>query len=648
MQLHQTGRRQEAEGIYRQILAVAPQHPDALHFLGLLLFQGGKSVEGLELLNRAVAAAPQAVHFRANLAHALKHSGNLDAAIEVWRQTIAMSPGFAPAYGELSSCLQARGFLPEALNVARRAVELNPDDPSPRVALGSCLMSMDRAEEAEPELRIAVRLRPNLMEAHNNLGAALHSQGRLSEAEASLRQAIALAPNSPEPYTNLGLSLHMQGRNTEGSAAFRRAIELNSQSAEVHGRLLYTMHHDPSVGPQEEFEEHVRWAKRHIEPLTREQQPHVNVADPIKRLKIGYVSIDYRRHSVAYFLEPILAAHDRRALEVYCYSNVVTPDDATVRMRGYADQWRDILGLNDAEATQLIRQDGIDILVDLVGHTAGKPLRIFARKPAPIQMTYLGYPGTTGLPTIDYRLTDTLADPPGTTERFHTEKLVRMPDCAWIYRPPREAPAVAPPPSIRNGYITFGSFNMLPKITPAMVELWAQILLKTPGSKMILKTRSFADEPSKQRIAALFAKAGVEASRLELRSRTPAQTDHLADYGNLDIELDTLPYNGTTIICESLWMGVPVVSLSGNVHVSRVGMSLLSNVGLRGLVATTPQEYVRIATELAAHPARLAELRSTMRQRVESSPLRDEAKFARGLEAIYRMIWQVWCAPRKG
>jgi predicted O-linked N-acetylglucosamine transferase (SPINDLY family) len=646
MQLHQSGRRQEAEGIYRQILAVAPGHADALHFLGLLLFQSGQPAEGLELLHRAVAAAPHAVHFRANLAHALKQSGQLDAAIDAWRQTITMSPGFAPAYGELSSCLQARGFLTEAVNVARRAVELNPDDPSPRVALGSCLLAMDRADEAEPELRIAIRLRPNLMEAHNNLGAALHSQGRLSEAEATLRQAIALAPNSPEPYTNLGLSLHMQGRNTEGGAAFRRAIELNAQSAEVHSRLLYTLHHDPSVGPQEAFNEHVLWARRHVEPLTRERQPHLNVADPIKRLKIGYVSIDYRRHSVAYFLEPILAAHDRRDVEIYCYSNVVAPDDATARMRGYADQWRDIIGLNDAEAAQLVRQDGIDILVDLVGHTAGKPLRVFARKPAPIQMTYLGYPGTTGLPTIDYRLTDALADPPGMTERFHAEKLVRMPDCAWTYRPPREAPPVAPPPSASRGYVTFGSFNMLPKITPAMIELWAQILLKTPGSKMILKTRSFADEPSKQRVAAQFAKAGIDASRVELRSRTPAQTDHLADYGNIDIELDTLPYNGTTIICESLWMGVPVVSLAGQVHVSRVGMSLLSNVGLRELVATTPQEYVTIATELSANPARLVELRATMRDRIERSSLRDETKFARGLEAIYRMIWQVWCRPR--
>jgi predicted O-linked N-acetylglucosamine transferase (SPINDLY family) len=361
---------------------------------------------------------------------------------------------------------------------------------------------------------------------------------------------------------------------------------------------------------------------------------------------VGYVSIDFRRHSVAYFLEPILAAHNRESFEVFCYADVPVPDDATERLRRHANHWREIGGRSDAEIAELVRNDGIDILVDLVGHTASRLLRVFARKPAPIQISYLGYPGTTGLSSIDYRLTDALTDPVGITERHHTEKLVRLEDSAWCYRPPAEAPPIAQPPFATRGVVTFGSFNMLPKISPQMIELWAKILAATAGSRMVVKTRSFSDEPSRQRVAALFRRAGVDPSRLDLRSRTEAQVGHLADYGNIDIELDTFPYNGTTIICESLWMGVPVVTLAGQTHVSRVGLSLLSNVGLQDLAAKTPDDYVRIATGLAGDPKRLMELRATMRQRMLQSPLLNEARFTRGVESVYRMMWQAWCSQR--
>jgi protein O-GlcNAc transferase len=435
----------------------------------------------------------------------------------------------------------------------------------------------------------------------------------------------------------------MQGRVGEGGAAFRKAVELDPKSADAHGRLLYAMLHDPASTPPAIYDQHVSWAQRHASDLPKNIAPHANLPDPTRRLRIGYVSIDFRHHSVAYFVEPILASHDHQQFEIFCYSDVANPDHATARFLGYADCWRDVVGMSDGEIADLVRNDGIDILVDLVAHTTQRLLKVFARKPAPVQFTYLGYPATTGLPTIDYRITDALADPPGQTEKWHTEKLVRLPDSAWCYRPLLDAPPVAQAPCLSRGDVTFGSFNMLPKITPQMIQLWSQILRETPGSHLVVKTRSFDDEPTRRRVAGEFANAGIDPNRLELRQRTPAQLSHLADYGNIDIELDTHPYNGTTIICESLWMGVPVVTLAGPSHLSRVGMSLLTTVGLPELVAHSPEQYVAIATALAADPLRLAALRASIRQRVADSSLRKEIPFTRNLERVYRTTWQAWC-----
>jgi protein O-GlcNAc transferase len=640
MQLHQARRLGEAEALYRQLLAQLPQHGDALHYLGLLVVQDGRVEEGLDLMTRAACADPSAPHYRANLAHALKLAGRIDAAIDAWKQAIALQPQLAPAHAELAACLHARRKLNDALASVRRAIELRPQEASQQILLGSILLDLDRAPEAEAAFRRAAELDPRSLEAFNNLAAALHAQGRLTDAENAIRSALAISPASAEAHTNLGLSLHMQGRVAAAEREFSKAVELDPNSADAHGRLLFALLHYPVAAPLALYQQHVAWADRHASHLGQNIAPHANSPNPTRRLRIGYVSIDFRHHSVAYFLEPILASHDHQQFEIYCYADVANPDDATARFRGYADCWRDVSGISDAEIAELVRNDAIDILVDLIGHTNQRLLKVFARKPAPLQFTYLGYPATSGLRTMDYRITDALADPPGKTEAWHTEKLVRLPDSAWCYRPHPDAPPVAEAPFLSRGYVTFGSFNMLPKITPRMIALWSRILSRAPQSRLIVKARSFDDEPTRRRVAEEFAQAGIDPARLDLRPRTPAQTSHLADYGNIDIELDTHPYNGTTIICESLWMGVPVVTLAGQSHISRVGLSLLTTVGLKLGITHTLDDYISAAAALAADPQRLADLRAGMRQRFVDSPLRDEIRFTRNLERIYRTAWQ--------
>ena len=359
---------------------------------------------------------------------------------------------------------------------------------------------------------------------------------------------------------------------------------------------------------------------------------------------MGYVSPDFRRHSVAYFIEPLIARHDRDAFEVYCYSNVLTPDSMTRHLMGLSDSACHIVAMSDGEAADRVRADGIDILVDLAGHTAGGRLGLFALKPAPVQVSYLGYPNTTGLAAIDWRITDIHADPPGNGDEFHSERLARLPRTFLCFQPPADAPAIQPPPSIESGRITFGSFNTLPKVTPEVVGAWAQLLHRVPGSRLLLKASGLTDAAGRGRLLGEFAQHGIDEDRLTLLGKVGDFNAHLARYHEMDIGLDPFPYNGTTTTCEAVWMGVPVVSLAGDRHAGRVGASVLANLGLEELIATSIDEYLAIAADLAADTARLGMLRETMRARVVASPLRDETGFSREVEHAYRQMWLRWCS----
>jgi protein O-GlcNAc transferase len=438
--------------------------------------------------------------------------------------------------------------------------------------------------------------------------------------------------------------LQAQGDLDAAVTAYRQALTLDPDFADAHSNLLLCLHYRPDVDAAELFAEHQRWGEQHGAPLAAMIATHANARDPKRRLRIGYVSPDFRAHSVSHFIAPVLAHHERRHFEVYCYYNAHQVDATTERLKGLADHWRNIAHLTDAEVAALIGQDGIDILVDLAGHTAHNRLLLFARKPAPIQVTYLGYPDTTGLATIDYRLTDALTDPPGASERFHTEALVRLSQGFLTYQPSAESPPVNALPTLGGDQITFGSFNNAAKLNTAVIALWAQILRALPHAHLILKAAQLGDADTAERFRQRFAEHAIAPERLQILGAFASEGDHLKAYHGIDIALDPFPYNGTTTTCEALWMGVPVITLAGQTHAGRVGLSVLTQAGLSELITPTPEAYVERAIELAKDLPRLQALRQGLRARLAASALCDAHGFTQALETAYREMWERYCS----
>jgi predicted O-linked N-acetylglucosamine transferase (SPINDLY family) len=471
------------------------------------------------------------------------------------------------------------------------------------------------------------------------LAIALVKTGRIAEATTTAKLATALSPESAIARANLAAILHHQRRLDEAITCFRSCVTANPSNARLHSDLLFTLNYHSETMAEDLYAEAARWWQWYGEPLSHEIRPHLNTRDPERRLRIGYVSPSFCDHVVATFIEPVLCFHNRQQFEVFCYSDVSRPDQTTACLQGYAHTWRNTVALSDADLTELVRRDSIDILVDLAGHTSNNRLGVFARKPAPLQVSYLEYPSTTGLKTIDYKLTDAIADPP-VCDRFYHEALLRLPGCGWCYQPPVEAPRPNALPALATGRITFGCLNNPAKITDVMLCLWAQILLSITGARLVLLY--CGDLADRQTILGCFAERGVLPERIELVCKTPHQ-QYLHSYQRIDIGLDPFPYNGHTTTCDALWMGVPIATLSGTRHVSRVGESVLSAIGHRQLVARTPEEYVSIATSLARDLQRLRDLRSSLRNQTQHSALADGAALVKHMEAMYRDIWCGWC-----
>ena len=493
--------------------------------------------------------------------------------------------------------------------------------------------------------RQAVRAKPTDAVAHYNLGLYLANSCYYSESVEHLEEARKLMLPDPRVYNTLGYSLNKQGKNAEAIDCFRLALNFDPGFIDAHDNLLYYLHYEYDCSPEEMLHEHSAWDKRHttdILPLGKFR----NVADPEKILKVGYVSGDFRHHSVARFLEPLLSNHDRERIEIHCYADIEHADHITERLASYANDLQVVNNFEDDELARKIHADKIDILVDLAGHTANNRLRVFARKPAPVQVTWLGYPDTTGMASIDYRITDAWADPSGQTEDWHSEELLRLPNGFLCYRPPANSEPVSPLPMTTNKVVTFGSFNALPKVTPQVVTLWASILAAIPDSRLIMKNKSFIDAGTQQRYRSQFIEHGLDPDRIDLLGWVAGVNEHMALYGKIDIALDTFPYNGTTTTCESLWMGVPVLTMQGMTHVERVGASLLSQIGLHNWIAERPDQYVEKAIEYAKNPQQLATIRKEMRGRMLASTLCDGPGFARDMEDAYRSIWAKWCAQQ--
>lgn len=606
---HQAGRLNEAESIYLKILAVEPRNADALHLIGVIKHQLGKN----------------------------------DLAVDWIRQSITIQPGHPGAHNNLGEAHRVAGQLDEAIAAYHRAIFLQSDYPEVHNNLGNALRSKGHLDEAIASYRQALTLKPGFPDAHNNLGNALKEKGYLDEAIASYRQALALKPNFPEAHNNLGNAFKDKGQLDEAFTAYRQALALRPNYPTAHSNLVFCMNYHPGLEVSSIAEEHLHWSRQHGEPLRSNILPHTNDRSPDRCLRVGFISPDFRNHSVAFFLEGLFEHQDPTQVEVFCYAEVANPDAMTARIRQLAGHWLNITGLPDADVAELIRNDGIDILIDLAGHTAKNRLLVFTHKPAPVQVTWLGYPNTTGLSAIDYRITDKFADPPGSTEHLHSEQLVRLPRSAWCYRPPENSPPVSTLPAHDRGYITFGCFNAMPKINGKLLELWANILLAVPSSRLLLKNRAIGEPSLQKQIRSVFEQVGIDSQRLQIVGHAPVLLDHLATYGQVDIALDTFPYHGTTTTCEALWMGVPVVTLAGKTHVSRVGVSLLSNLEHHEWIADSPEEYVKITVEAANDLTRLAELRSNMREKIQTSPLLDVVGFARDMENAYRNMWRKWC-----
>ena len=628
----------------RKALALQPSFAEAHDNLGSALFGQGRLADAAAAYRKALAIEPDNVESLNNLGNALRGLGDLPAAVETFHKALALAPDFVAAHSNLGGALNDQGRPDEAFDAYRAALALAPDDAAVHNNLGTTLIYQGKADEAEAAFRQALALAPDFADAHNNLGNALRDKSQWQDAVIAYRAALALAPDFAAAHNNLGGALKDQGRLAEAIAAYRASIAHKPDFAAAHSNLVFSMNYDAAATQQTIFAESRAWHESHAAALGRRAPGHANARDPERRLRVGYVSPDFREHSVAYFLEPLIAAHDRAAFEVFCYAQVARPDQRTGRFRGLADTWRSTVGMTDADLATAVREDRIDILVDLAGHTGGNRLLAFDRRPAPVQLSWLGYPNTTGTEAIDARLTDAIADPPGPSDALHSETLVRLPNGFLCYAPTADAPAIGAPPARSTGHVTFGSFNALAKITPAVVAAWARILLGVPGSRLVIKSGPLADAATRARYLEMLAAAGVDAGRVDLRAWIDARSGHLGAYANIDIGLDPFPYNGTTTTCEALWMGVPVVTLAGDRHAGRVGASLLTRIGLAELVADTTDGYVETAVHFAGDLDSLPARRLALRDRMMSSPLCDAAGFARDVEAAYRAMWRRWCA----
>ena len=499
---------------------------------------------------------------------------------------------------------------------------------------------------ASPVLQRAGRalpLRPVVPKVHNNLGNALRDNGQCDGAVVACRRAIALKPDYGEAHTNLGNALKERGQLAEALGCYRRAVLLKPGDSFLHSNLLYTELFNPDSDPLALRAQAEHWERLHVLPLAKPGQSFAHMPEPGRRVKVGYVSPDFCRHVISHFLTPLLEAHDHAQFEIYCYASVKRPDAVTERMKRTADVWRDVLGLPDGALADRIREDGIDILVDLTQHMSDNRMPVFARKPAPIQVAWLGYPGTTGLRSIDYRFTDACMEPEGSTWSESVETPVRLPDSWFCFDPIDEYPEPGPLPAIRAGHVTFGSLNNFCKVNAAVLQLWAEVMRNVEGSRLLLQCPPGETEA---KMREWFEGQGIAAHRLELVPRTPSRAEFLQRFDRIDIALETFPYNGGTTTCEALWMGVPAPTFPGRATVSRIGLSILSAAGLPQMIADGRDDYIRLVTSLAGDLPRLSAWRSTLRGRMKASAFMDAPRFARNVEHAYRQMWRTWCAKQ--
>jgi protein O-GlcNAc transferase len=614
---------------------MTPDQAEGFHRQGLIAAQAGRLDEALDLIAQAITARPGVAAWWANYGLVLESKGDALGAVQAYAGALNLDGGLALAMDGLLAMAQGlrdAGRADLAEGCYRRALALDPAAVTATANAGVLLRAQGRRDEAALLYRRAAALEPDNWIHPYNLGNALAELDRLSAAEAAFRAALVRDPARAEALANRATrALALQGRLGEALVAVERALRLHPGADSLHTARLYLMQFDPVRSMAQIAQAHADWGARHPDRVA------ASVAPPAPKLRVGYVSPDFRAHPVGFFLEPVLAAHDRESVEVVCYANTANPDWKTERLRALADGWVWTAGLSDAELTARIRADNIHILVDLAGHTFGNRLGVFAQRAAPVQATWAGYVGTTGLPAMDYLISDSRQSPPG-ADGWAIEGIVRMPDAYVPWGPPEDAPPVAPPPMRSNGYPTFGSLNALPKLNPAIAALWSRLLAAVPDARLLLRAPGLDDPEQRARALALFADAGADPARILLRGGAPHR-EFLGGYDEIDVALDPFPYSGGLTTLEALWMGVPVVTLGGDRFCARHAVTHLTSAGLSALAVDGEAAYVAMAAALVSDPDGLADLRVGLRDRLRASPALDGIRFTRALEAAFAAMW---------
>lgn len=593
---------EEARELFLQLTRVDRLDPDNWTALGAVYGWLGDHAESESCFRKAISIRPDHAESQYNLGVTLRDQARFSEAIEQFSKAITLEPNYELAYDSLANALVSDNQLKESIEIFREIT----------------------------------RRWPHKIDMLGNLATMLQMTGQASEALIICQQIIERNPKFYRAYDVMGSAYVSMGLFDEGVRYQTKSLELQPLDNKRRSNYLLNLNYLPHPDREAVFKFHCEWNIFHAAKTVPD---YTNDTDSDRVLRIGYVSPDLREHSVAYFIEPILDASQNLKLESFCYSDMPRPDQVTLRLKTLSHHWCDSHHFSDQQLFDQIQHDQIDILVDLSGHTANSRLKLFSMQPAPVQMTYLGYPNTTGVAGIQYRIVDALTDPDG-EERFYTEQLIRLPGCFLCYQPDDDCPDISPIP---EGPIVFGSFNNLAKVNDDVIALWAQTVLSVPGSKLLIKNPSLSDQGVCEQYREKFLAQGLENDRVELIGHTATRQQHLELYSRMHIALDTFPYNGTTTTCEALWMGVPVITLVGQYHAGRVGVSLLSAAGCAEWISETEADFIRIAVELSEDLARLSEMRASMRESISASLLCDAGTFMNNLEVAYREVWRCWC-----
>lgn len=665
------GKQQEAIAVMQNILAKTPMDPEVLQKAGLFYKEIGDYQQALlqfehyveikkndanayneigclyqelGIFDDAIVHHEKAIEIQSDFYMAFNNIGNAysatrkpELAEQAYKKAIEIKPDYAVAYNNLGLALIAQGQFKDATSAFDKAIEIDSTFALAYNNLANALQGLKEHDKAITNLEKAYSLEPDNVGILNNLGVAYSQSSLYTKSIEYYEKALKLDPKYGDVYQNIGISLEGLGRFNEAANYFKKALEIDPENDFAYTGYLFCLNYNTDLKEETIFEEHQKWGKSLITETSPSRKFNYNHA----KLRIGYLSPDLRAHPVSFFIESIFEHHDNNHFDTYVYHDHLLSDKVTQVLQQHVENWRDVARLKDNELAKKILDDEIDILVELAGHTATNRMKILANRIAPIQINYLGYPNTTGLHTIDYRITDHWADPEGLTEKLHTEKLYRLPDGFLCYKPPVNSPDIHPVPAINNHNITFGCFNNSKKINAKVIKVWASVLNQVKGSRLILKSQQYKDEKLKDYFLSIFNKHNIESSRIEFISKSEDFYNHLDLYNRIDIALDPFPYNGTTTSCEALWMGVPVIALCGNVHRGRVGFSLLSQLDLADeLCCDDTDEYIKRAVELANDVDQLINYRHSLRQQIKESSLTNGKIFTKALEEFYQSVKQ--------